>query len=306
MEIANTNRERMSNLMKKRSIFMKLSCVCLAVATTLMLGTALVSARNDTIITPVSVHLDGLAVFDGESGEKALLVDAVTYVPLRRFCTLMGGGEVNWDADNRMATVRATGLDISVTEGESYIMVNERVFYCQSPNLIIGGSLYVPVRVISKAYGLDVAWCASKEGGLGYVELTSGGSRAEDASDVYDAEVLYWLSRIISAESRGESLTGQIAVGNVVLNRTRDANFPDTVYDVIFDTKYGVQFTPVSNGTIYDEPTQSSIIAAKICLEGYTLSDDILYFLNEAISTNMWVSNNRTYIMTLGNHAFYS
>ena len=127
-----------------------------------------------------------------------------------------------------------------------------------------------------------------------------------DAEDVYDADVLYWLSRIISAESRGESLIGQIAVGNVVLNRTRSTDFPNTVYDVIFDTKFGVQFTPILNGTIYDPPCESSVIAAKICLEGYSISDKIVYFLNEAISSNMWVTNNRPYVMTLGNHAFYS
>ena len=101
-------------------------------------------------------------------------------------------------------------------------------------------------------------------------------------------------------------LIGQIAVGNVVLNRTRSTDFPNTVYDVIFDTKFGVQFTPILNGTIYDPPCESSVIAAKICLEGYSISDKIVYFLNEAISSNMWVTNNRPYVMTLGNHAFYS
>lgn len=48
---------------------------------------------------------------------------------------------------------------------------------------------------------------------------------------------LYWLSRIISAESRGESLKGQIAVGNVVLNRVEEDDFPDTIPAVIFDRK---------------------------------------------------------------------
>lgn len=292
--------------MKKRCSIKKLLCGLMAGAALALLSVMATSAAEGAILTPVSINLDGGRIFDNASDESALLVDGVTYVPLRRFCTIMGGCNVEWDNDARAARVYAAGLEITAFEGRQYIMVNGRAFYCPGGSFIVDGTIYTPVRALAKAYGLDVAWCALQGGGLGYVELSSGGKRAESAEDIYDAEVLYWLSRIISAESRGESLTGQIAVGNVVLNRTRDSNFPDTVYDVIFDTKFGVQFTPISNGTIYNEPTESSIIAAKICLEGYTVSDKILYFLNEAISTNMWVSNNRTYIMTLGNHAFYS
>ncbi len=292
--------------MKRRSIWVRCIFTITLVALMTIVFAMSAYAFGEAIVAPVSIELDGELVLEDDDGEGALLVNGVTYVPLRRFCTLMGGCEIAWDNDARAASVTASALHIIVPEGAEYMMVNDRAFYCPGGSFLKDGTMYVPVRVISKAYGIDVAWMA-KEGVVpGYVELTSGGKRAENASDVYDAEVLYWLSRIISAESRGESLMGQIAVGNVVLNRTRDEAFPNTVYDVIFDTKFGVQFTPISNGTIYKEPSESSVVAAKICLEGYTVSDKILYFLNEAISTNLWVSNNRTYIMTLGNHTFYS
>ena len=39
-----------------------------------------------------------------------------------------------------------------------------------------------------------------------------------------------------------------MAVGNVVLNRVKSASFPDTVYDVIFDSAHGVQFSPREHG----------------------------------------------------------
>jgi N-acetylmuramoyl-L-alanine amidase len=74
---------------------------------------------------------------------------------------------------------------------------------------------------------------------------------------------------------------------------------------VIFDKKYGVQFSPVANGTIYNTPTEESIIAAKICLEGYSLSNDILYFVNPKLAPNSWMANNRPYAFTIGNHAFF-
>lgn len=125
------------------------------------------------------------------------------------------------------------------------------------------------------------------------------------ADSAYDYEDLYWLSRIISAEAKGESFTGQIGVGTVVLNRVRSGQFPGTVKGVVFDTKYGTQFTPVANGTIYHTPTQSAVIAAKMCLDGYTLSNSVLYFLNPSISTSSWIQNHRKYAFRVGNHEFY-
>ena len=121
----------------------------------------------------------------------------------------------------------------------------------------------------------------------------------------YDYEDLYWLSRIISAEAKGESFTGQIAVGTVVLNRVKSKEFPNTIKGVVFDTKYGTQFTPVSNGSIYQAPTQSAIVAAKMCLDGYTLSGSVLYFLNPDIATSSWIQNHRKYAFRVGNHEFY-
>ncbi len=121
----------------------------------------------------------------------------------------------------------------------------------------------------------------------------------------YDYEDLYWLSRIISAEAKGESFTGQIGVGTVVLNRVKSGQFPNTVKGVVFDKKYGTQFTPVANGSIYSTPTESAIIAAKMCLDGYTLSGSVLYFLNPRISTSSWIQNNRKYAFRVGNHDFY-
>ena len=131
------------------------------------------------------------------------------------------------------------------------------------------------------------------------------GDQAQPASASYPAEDLYWLSRIISAESRGEPLLGQIAVGNVILNRVESSQYPDTVEGVVFDTKYGVQFQPVSNGTIYDAPASSSLVAAKLCLEGTDVVGESLYFFSPALSAGRWIVSNATYYTTIGGHQFY-
>ena len=126
------------------------------------------------------------------------------------------------------------------------------------------------------------------------------GSSAE-----YSQSLEQELSRIISAESRGEPLEGQIAVGNVVLNRVASADFPDTIYGVIFDDRWGGQFTPVRNGTIYQEPSARSVEAARLCLSGANTAGESLYFLAPALATNHWVMENRTHVVTIGSHWFY-
>ena len=72
----------------------------------------------------------------------------------------------------------------------------------------------MPLRLVCEALGCRVEW----DPYLGGAAVTSPGA-------AYDAGELYWLARIIYAESGGESITGQIAVGNVILNRVKSSQF---------------------------------------------------------------------------------
>ena len=101
-------------------------------------------------------------------------------------------------------------------------------------------------------------------------------------------------------------MLGQIAVGNVVLNRVASPEFPNTIWGVIFDRRYGVQFTPVANGTVYATPTESAVIAARLCLEGVTVSQRALYFLNPAKASSFWIVYNRPFAFRIGTHDFYN
>ena len=100
-------------------------------------------------------------------------------------------------------------------------------------------------------------------------------------------------------------MAGQIAVGNVVLNRVAHENYPDTIREVIFDTNHGVQFEPVSNGTVFDAPTQRSALAAKMVLEGADVVEDCIYFYAPALSPGTWINRNAEYYITIGCHRFY-
>ena len=132
-----------------------------------------------------------------------------------------------------------------------------------------------------------------------------GGAAVTSPGAAYDAGELYWLSRIICAESGAESMAGQIAVGNVILNRVRNGSFPNTVEGVIFDRKDAVQFEPVSNGRVYLPPTSQSVEAAKRALDGENVVGSALYFYAPALSQGTWINANRPYQQTIGCHRFY-
>lgn len=94
-------------------------------------------------------------------------------------------------------------------------------------------------------------------------------------------------------------------MGNVILNRVDHREFPNTIYGVIFDDRWGGQFEPVRNGTVYHDPTQESVTAAKLVLEGADVVGDSLYFLAPSLTNNHWIMSNRDYVATIGAHWFY-
>ena len=57
--------------------------------------------------------------------------------------------------------------------------------------------------------------------------------------------------------------------------------------------------------TIYLEPAASSVLAAKLCLEGAEVAGDSLYFFAPAVSAGSWITQNRTYFAAIGSHHFY-
>lgn len=113
------------------------------------------------------------------------------------------------------------------------------------------------------------------------------------------------LERLVEAEAKGESLVGKIAVVNVVLNRVRDEDFPDTITEVIFQKG---QFSPVSNNSIHNQtPSEESRLAVQKAVdEGYRVfGDKVLYFCNPELSTNRWMIRTKKEAMKIGRHTFY-
>lgn len=237
-----------------------------------------------------TIEIDGAVLDAGE----AWVENGTSYVTLSAFCRETDR-TLTWDGTS--AQIDGGGLDLEATPGAIYILSNDRGLYVAEGVRVVNGSSVLPLRVLAQASGAALTWD-------GTTASLQEGETAPPQAD-YDGEDLYWLSRIISAESKGEPLLGQIAVGSVVLNRTEDERFPDTVKEVIFDQQYGVQFTPTANGTIYQEPVASAVLAAKMAMEGAEVVGDSLYFFAPAVSAGSWITQNRTYYAAIGSHHFY-
>ena len=226
-------------------------------------GVKKINDKNVNNYSNVGVKIGATTLSD-----KALLIHDTTYVTLRSFTDALTKADISYNPWQRQASVLAEGLLLTATDGAYVVEANGRTLFAMTPVVIMSdGKMYVPVRTLAKAYGVSVAW----ENATRTVSIKGNVNYLEDADTYYDKDEVYWLSRIISAESRGEPLLGQIAVGNVVLNRVKSSAYPSTIYGVIFDRKHGVQFSPVLDGSVYQSPTYSSQVAAKIALEGFIL-----------------------------------
>ena len=86
------------------------------------------------------------------------------------------------------------------------------------------------------------------------------------ASGSYTNSDIQLLARLIYAEARGESYTGQVGVGAVVLNRVKSSSFPNTIAGVIYQP---YAFTCVSDGQINYTPDKTAVRAAKDAMNGW-------------------------------------
>ena len=230
---------------------------------------------------------------DGEPLPGVSYVDSgVTYVPLRTLLDQLGGWEVWWDSSEKVAVATSADHALSANPNENRITING-VDY-NGRVTVENGRTYVPLRLVAEALGGSAEW-----------DRYMGGAAMTSPDADHNAVDLYWLSRIISAESGAEPLNGQIAVGNVVLNRVSSETFPNTVVGVIFDRSFAVQFEPVENGTVYNAPTTQSVSAAKRALDGERIVGNALYFYAPALSQGIWINANRSYLTTIGCHRFY-
>ena len=132
------------------------------------------------------------------------------------------------------------------------------------------------------------------------VTLSASASTAVTTSSSTSANQ-YLLARLVYAEARGESYKGKVAVAAVVLNRVRSSSFPNTISGVIYQSG---AFESVSNGSIYNTPTDECLRAAREAMNGWDPTGGCRYFYNARnVSSSSWILT-RTVKTVLGNHSF--
>ena len=166
-------------------------------------------------------------------------------------------------------------------------------FYNGAVDGIYGTLTKKAVIAFQKSCGLTADGIAGPKTLL-YLGLSASSGGSYSSSDIY------LLAKVIAAEGRGESYTGQVAIGAVVLNRVKHPSFPDTIAGVIYQKG---AFTCVTDSNWSVEPTATSRKAAQDAINGWDPSGGAIYYYNPAKTTSKWMFS-RPVTTVIGNHTF--
>ncbi len=243
--------------------------------------------------------------FDGLLTDRGYLVEDSLYLSPEAICAFFGQ-ELKLTVGPDGALLTGDGLELYAIEGLEYIQANSRYLYTPLGTFLADGRLYLPADAVERMLNLRAVYSPEEN----RVEIAGNGvSFLPGGEDYYERsfseEELYWLPHIINAESKDEPLAGMIGVGNVVLNRVKSDRFPDTVYGVIYDRDFAVQFEPILGGGVLEEPEELPVIASRLVLEGYNTVGDSLFFVNPDKGVSPWFEEDLTPTVTIGLHHFY-
>ena len=172
--------------------------------------------------------------------------------------------------------------------------LKELGYYKGSVDGIFGVQTQTSVKAFQRSCGLTADGIAGPKTLL-YLGLSGSSSTSTNSSSD-----LNLLARLINSEARGESYTGQVAVGAVVLNRVRHSSFPDTISGVIYQNG---AFSCVYTSDWYTAVSDTSKKAAQDALNGWDPSGGAIYYYNPKKTTNSWMLS-RPVIKVIGNHRF--
>ncbi len=258
------------------------------------------SAVNANAKTPLDLSVNDAII---DVSDEIYIKDGYTMVPIRKLSRILGSHDIKWNNDTKTATINFGNDILSVQTGSQTAYLNGIKEVMPVRAEVRNDKTYLPARFLCDSMGAEIMWnekthtVAIKKDGISI--------NPDDVNKLYTKNDFEWLAKIVHAEAQGEGHSGKVAVANVVLNRRESKEFPDTVYDVVFDRKYGVQFTPIMNGAIHNNPSKDSYKAAKQALFGNNVAGNSLYFLNPKKATSLWIVNNRTFYQSIGNHDFY-
>jgi spore germination cell wall hydrolase CwlJ-like protein len=175
------------------------------------------------------------------------------------------------------------------------------------PAINLPGTVPVPGSALNPATDttpdeVSIATTPTAAPGMAYASLAAAVA-AQDAPGAMDSE-LSCLAGAVYFESKGEPLSGQLAVANVVINRTKSGRFPTSICSVVtqpsqFSFVHGGRIPAVASNAQY----RTATAIAKIALaDGWdNPAPNALYFHARRVSPG-W---NRARVTTIGNHIFF-
>lgn len=210
---------------------------------------------------------------------KTLKILVIALVFLFMLCISVGA----------LSKMGATGKEVVEIQNT----LKQKGYYTGATDGIYGTATRNAVIAFQKDNGLTA------DGVVGSKTLSALGI---SSSGVYNSADYELLARIISAEARGETYLGQVAVGAVVLNRVEHPSFPDTVSGVIYQNG---AFSCLYDGQFYEPVADSAYSAARDALNGLDPSGGAVYYYNPSTATSKWIFS-RPVITTIGRHVFCS
>ena len=131
---------------------------------------------------------------------------------------------VDWIQDEKKTVLTDDEHTIEMWIDSNKLIVNDQEILMDVNVEGFNGRTMVPVRYLAEIKGFEVKW----DDYTYSVEMNKEGV-AIPASNIlnrsYTDEDIVWLARITHVEGRNLSLSGKLAIANVVLNRTKDPNF---------------------------------------------------------------------------------
>lgn len=214
-------------------------------------------------------------------------VNGVTYAPVRFIAEALRYN-VEWDSSTNTININEKQFYV-VQEGDTLQSISQ-LKGVSLENLMKWNKLNSEQLTVNKKLFLEP------------VELTAVDTVRTNAVISYTDQELEYLARIVFTEARDEPYEGMVAVAAVVINRVESSNFPNTIYDVIFQPG---QFTPARNGKIYEvKPNDASYKAAEEALMGADPVSGALYFFNPDVSSSSFFAK-KQFVKEIGNHSFY-
>uniref|UniRef100_UPI0040253BCE spore cortex-lytic enzyme n=1 Tax=Eubacterium sp. TaxID=142586 RepID=UPI0040253BCE len=161
---------------------------------------------------------------------------------------------------------------------------------------IFGSQTQSAVKSFQRNVGITVDGIAGSQTLL-YLGLGGSGSTQNTQYSSSDVQL---LAKVISAEARGESYEGQVAVGAVVLNRVEHPSFPDSISGVVYQSG---AFSCVYDSNWYEPVSETSKKAAIDAINGWDPSGGAIYYYNPS-KTNDAFMHSRPIITVIGSHRF--